>query len=249
MRTLGWSEGAKGSGDSVTAPDVPTSPDPASPPSGPVPVRPLPPSPFRPLAPSLLPYAGVAAQYGVVVERSPDGGVTILVPPWPWYRRPAVFYGIAILFAVQTAPAILTGVMNGIWAPLIGLGVIGVVIAAVWVAVDYIRKRTPPLKAENYATKFEVNRDTLNVWWRTPGESRPAKRVGPQPPDMEHFSCHRDEIVSIRGDLFRMGLTIRVRRRFIAELLHERPKVLRVWIARTLCEALRIPDGSEQRES
>jgi hypothetical protein len=234
----------------VTAPNVPTSPSAEVAASEPVPVRTLPPSPFRPpiLVP-LLPYADVAAQYGVLVDRRPSGGMTITVPPWPWYRRPAVFYGAAVMLVVQVVPAVFMAVNDRVWAPLIAFGAIGIIIACIWFAMYSISKHMPSVKVDNFAARFDVERDTLNVWWRRPGETHRSYPARGRPADVTHFSCRRDEVVSIRGDLFRMGLTIRVHRRFIAEMLHERPKVLRVWIARALCEALRIDDASSPRST
>jgi hypothetical protein len=209
-------------------------------------------SPARSLTPSpALAYADVGTQYGVILERRPAGGVTMTIPQWPWYRRPTIVVTVAVVVAGQVVPAVITGVKQGNWVALLGIGIVGVVSAWVCTAIQSIRKHLVAGKDGTYAARFEVEGDTLNVWWRPGSAHEPppgSQAIGVRPANVSHFSCRRDEILSIRGDLFLMGLTIRVRRRFIVELLHERPQVLRVWIARMLCEALQIKNPRRGRE-
>lgn len=59
------------------------------------------------------------------------------------------------------------------------------------------------------------------------------------PSERLHRSWFRRDVGSIKGDLYGMGLTIRVSGKEMFEMLHRCPQELRVWIARTLTDELR----------
>jgi hypothetical protein len=103
------------------------------------------------------------------------------------------------------------------------------------IVVDGVMRARFP-RREPHAVRFDVDGggETLRIRWNVGAGERDV-------------TCRRDEIVSIRGDLFAMGLAIRIRDREIIEFLHNRPKVLRVWIAQALCEALGIEHRSSWR--
>jgi heme exporter protein D len=187
-------------------------------------------SPHRLTHAAPLPYADVGTQHGVVLERRPDGGVTITVPPWPWYRRRGALITALLSVGLNVSLVGWSSWQSGRWGSFIWLSA-GIGVAVVTLAAVHRLRRHKPTDLNDWAARFEVVGETLHVSWRAAQE---------RAPQVSRFSCRRDEIVSIRGDLFRMGLTIRVRHRFMAEMLHERPKVVRLWITKVLCEALRI---------
>jgi hypothetical protein len=173
---------------------------------------------------SQLGYAEVPSQFGLLFERRPDG-LTIGVPrPW-WAGALSRNFVLAIL-AVNVLGNVVFAVANrgATW-------ILPALMMLMLVVIGLIMRARGLPRREPHAVRFEVSDggETLHVRW---GEGE----------NEQDIRCHRGEIVSIRGDLPRMGLTIRIRKRAIVELLHNRPKVLRVWIAATLREALGIQD-------
>jgi hypothetical protein len=201
----------------------------------------VPVSPCRPVALSPGPppnsplgYAEVPSQFGLHFERRPDG-LTIGVPR-PWWAGALSRKWILAILAVNVLGNVVFAVVGS--AANKTIWILPAVMMLILIVVGLITgSRRLPRREPSHAVRFEVSGggETLHVRWGD-GETE------------QDITCTRDEIVSIRGDLPRMGLTIRIRRRAIVELLHNRPKVLRVWIAATLREAMRIHDGTAEPE-
>lgn len=59
-------------------------------------------------------------------------------------------------------------------------------------------------------------------------------------------SWRRDEITSIKGDLYHMGVTVRIAGKEMVEFLNQAPEELRIWVGRTLSNELQTT-RDEQR--
>lgn len=78
---------------------------------------------------------------------------------------------------------------------------------------------------------IELDHQSLSIDCIDRGRDEPTRRI--------QRSWLRGEILNVKGDLYAMGLTIRVAGKDLFEMLHRYPQELRVWIARTLDSELR----------
>lgn len=190
-------------------------------------------SPSLPATPTrapqvLLTYADLPSRHGVVVDRTPDA-VTITVPPRPRrWRVPAIVLMIVAGLGGAAYAANLGA--NGRWRDAME-GLVHLWAVAIALAVS-LSKEAMSRRANLPDAEFRVTRDELEVCARGAGHAGLRR------------SCRRSDVIAVKGDLYGMGLTIRIRDRQMIEMLHHYPKGVRIWLARTIAEELALPPAA-----
>lgn len=175
--------------------------------------------------PSSLPYVDLPSQFGVVVDRTPDG-VTITVPLPPRRSRVPIILMCANYALLMLAAGVVSA-WFGIWwiavIALVNVLLVMVVFAKIFRAAENHRRANP------VAAVVRATRDGLDVRAPLPGSRELT------------VNCRRDEVLAVDGDVWGRGVLLTIRGRDEVEILRHHPREVRRWLAQTLVETLGLP--------